>query len=142
MTVSAFAPLCLDPPCALVCVNRHTATAVDILERGVLGINVLGEHQLELSRRCAAPGEAKFLDDDDLLPDIEGGSYLAPVLRTSVISLDCRADVLDAPVSHLAVLAHVVAVVPRADRPPLLYGDGQYHRALPLHPSASQGASR
>ncbi|MGZ6962294.1 MAG: flavin reductase family protein, partial [Ilumatobacteraceae bacterium] len=41
MTVSAFTPVSLEPPLALVCVNRATATATHIIEQQRVGINVL-----------------------------------------------------------------------------------------------------
>ena len=85
MTVSAFTVVCLEPPTMALCVNRATATAAHILRTGRLGLNVLGDGQVEMSQRCAAPGESKFLDDSDLSNLAErraDGSRLLPCWPT------------------------------------------------------------
>lgn len=135
MTVSAFTVVCLEPPTMALCVNRATATADHIVRTGTLGLNVLGDGQVEMSQRCAAPGESKFLADEHVAntgatrPD---GSAAAPLLVDALIAFDCDAECLDVAGTHLLVAARVRSVVIGQQRQPLLYGAGKYHTASPL----------
>ena len=135
MTVSAFTVVCLEPPTMALCVNRATATAGHILHTGRLGLNVLCDGQVEMSQRCAAPGEAKFLDVGDVAnagATRNDGSTAAPLLAGALIAFDCDAECLDVAGTHLLVAARVRSVVIGDQRQPLLYGAGQYHRPSPL----------
>ena len=51
MTVSAFTPVCIDPPTLLVCVNNRTTTASDISRGGRFAVNLLSQAQLYLPLR-------------------------------------------------------------------------------------------
>ena len=142
LTVSAFTPVCLDPPTILVCVNRETATAACIAAEGRFGVNVLAEHQTSLSRRCAAPGVPKFLAPDELLST--GGSApvvspWVPIIRDALVSFECAAERIDVG-THMVVLGRVLTMHTASTRStrstrsipvnrPLLYGNGQYQRA-------------
>jgi flavin reductase (DIM6/NTAB) family NADH-FMN oxidoreductase RutF len=130
LTVSAFAPVCLDPPTVLVCVNRETATARCIAADNRFGINVLADHQSPLSDRCAAPGAPKFLTPDELLTDGDPAPTV-PTLRDSLVSFECTAASLHVG-THLVVLGRVLAMFTNPTSRPLLYGDGHYQRAEPL----------
>ena len=135
MTVSAFTVVCLEPPTMALCVNRSTTTASHIIRTGRLGLNVLADEQVELSQRCAAPGESKFLDDSDLsnLADSRAdGSRPAPLLADALIAFDCDAECLDVAGTHLLVAATVRSVTLGVPRQPLLYGAGQYQRSCPI----------
>lgn len=135
MTVSAFTVVCLEPPTMALCVNRSTATASHIIRTGRLGLNVLADEQVELSQRCAAPGESKFLNDSDLSNLVESradGSRPAPLLADALIACDCDAVCLDVAGTHLLVAARVCSVSVGVQRQPLLYGAGQYQRPYPL----------
>jgi flavin reductase (DIM6/NTAB) family NADH-FMN oxidoreductase RutF len=132
LTVSAFTPVCLDPPTILVCVNRETATAACIAAAGRFGVNVLAEHQTALSRRCAEPGAPKFLMPDELLPTGDPAPGM-PIIRDALVSFECAAERIDVG-SHVVVLGRVLTMHRARSRPatpsrPLLYGNGQYHRA-------------
>lgn len=135
MTVSAFTVVCLDPPTMALCVNRATATADHIVSTGRLGLNVLCDSQVEMSQRCAAPGESKFLAADDVANAgaiRSDGSAAAPLLAGALVAFDCDAECLDVAGTHLLVAASVRSVVIGDQHQPLLYGAGQYHRPAPL----------
>ena len=63
MTVSAFSVVSVAPPTLLVCVGNGTVTADDAIRDGRFAVNLLSDAQVELSRLCARPGAAKYLDD-------------------------------------------------------------------------------
>ncbi len=135
MTVSAFTVVCLEPPTMALCVNRATATADHILHTGRLGLNVLCDGQVEMSQRCATPGESKFLAAADVANAGAiriDGSAAAPLLAGALIAFDCDTECLDVAGTHLLVAARVRSVVIGDQRQPLLYGAGRYHRPSPL----------
>jgi flavin reductase (DIM6/NTAB) family NADH-FMN oxidoreductase RutF len=138
MTVSAFTVVCLEPPTMALCVNRATATAAHILRTRRLGLNVLCDGQVEMSQRCAAPGESKFLDVAHVANAgaiRSDGTAAAPLLAGALVAFDCDAECLDVAGTHLLVAAKVRSVVLGDRRQPLLYGAGQYHRPSPLVPA-------
>ena len=126
LTVSAFTPVCLDPPTILVCVNRETATAACIAAEGRFGVNVLAQHQTSLSQRCAAPGVPKFLAPSELLPaDPESR---VPIICDALVSFECAAERVEVG-THFVVLGRVLSMFTTESNRPLLYGNGQYQRA-------------
>jgi flavin reductase len=127
LTVSAFTPVCLDPPTVLVCVHRQTATASCIAADGRFGVNVLAEHQRSLSHRCAAPGEPKFLTPDELLADGDPAPAV-PIIGEALVSFECVAERIDVG-THMVVIGRVQTMFTNSSRRPLLYGNGQYQRA-------------
>ena len=126
MTVSAFTPVCMDPPTLLICVNNRTITATDIIRDKRFGVNLLSQSQLHLSQLCSRQGEHKFLDDYVVARDALPDRVAMPVLRDSIVSFDCEAtDIL--PVgTHLVVIATIGSVLAPKPLPPLLYGEGRY----------------
>jgi flavin reductase (DIM6/NTAB) family NADH-FMN oxidoreductase RutF len=132
MTVSAFTPVCTEPPTVLVCVRRDTRTATVLVPGARFGANLLSEDQLYLSRLCARPGTPKFVDRYVLAaPELPAG-VLAPVLRDSLTTFDCAVTDTRPVGSHLVVLGEVRAVLAPAARPPLLYGAGRYQRGTDI----------
>jgi len=63
MTVSAFTPVCMEPPTILVCVNRETVTANSITKLQRFAVNVLSQEQLPISQFCSRPREDKFIEE-------------------------------------------------------------------------------
>ncbi|MGZ4724808.1 MAG: flavin reductase family protein [Ilumatobacteraceae bacterium] len=124
MTVSAFAPVSLEPPLALVCVNRATATATHIIEQQRVGINVLSSDQAEISGRCAEPGTPKFLDPSDLGDWVPG--WNTPRIAGSLASFDTTVESFIEAGTHVVVIVRVWNVATASEGDPLLYGGGQY----------------
>jgi len=135
MTVSAFTPVSLDPPLALVCVNRSTASARHIVDQRRLGINILAAGQSEISGRCAAPGTPKFLPPDDLADWMPG--WATPRIGGALVSFDTTVEALHEAGTHLVAIVRIdnIAAAPAGE--PLLYGDGRY-----LDVSSISNASR
>ncbi|MGZ4672705.1 MAG: flavin reductase family protein [Ilumatobacteraceae bacterium] len=124
MTVSAFTPVSLEPPLALVCVNRATATATHIIEQQRVGINVLSSDQAEISGRCAEPGTPKFLDPSDLGDWVPG--WNTPRIAGSLASFDTTVESFIEAGTHVVVIVRVWNVATASEGDPLLYGGGQY----------------
>lgn len=132
LTVSAFTPVCMDPPTILVCVNSRTVTASDILRDKRFAVNLLSQTQLHLSKLCSRAGEDKYIDDHILPHACLPGRVTMPVLRDSIVTFDCRASDVRPVGSHLVVIAAIERVLAPESRRPLLYGEGCYLRGVAL----------
>jgi flavin reductase (DIM6/NTAB) family NADH-FMN oxidoreductase RutF len=132
LTVSAFTPVCMDPPTLLVCVNRRTVTASDITRDNRFAVNLLSQTQLYLSKLCSRAGEDKFLDGYILPRSCLPERVTMPVLRDSIVTFDCRASDVRPVGSHLVVVATIEGVLAPEGRGPLLYGEGRYLRGVAL----------
>jgi flavin reductase (DIM6/NTAB) family NADH-FMN oxidoreductase RutF len=105
LTVSAFTPVCMDPPTLLVCVNSQTVTASDISRDNRFAVNLLSQTQLHLSKLCSRAGEDKFLDGHVLPQSCLPQRVIMPVIRDSIVTFDCRASDVRPVGSHLVVAA-------------------------------------
>lgn len=130
LTVSAFTPVCIEPPTVLVCVNSHTVTGVAIGAGGRFAANLLSQDQLYLAQRCSRAGSPKYLDDDVVAHAELPAKVAAPVLRDSLVTFDCEVTEARPVGSHLVVFGAVRTVLAPTARPPLLFGDGRYHHCV------------
>lgn len=142
MTVSAFTPVCMDPPTLLICVNHGTVTAADIERDRRFGVNLLSQSQLRVSHLCSAQGEHKFLDDYVVSPEALPEGVAAPVLRDSIATFDCALASITKVGTHLVVIASISAVLAPAPLPPLLYGEGRYQRGVAIDDIAVMDRAR
>ncbi len=97
MTASAFSSLSLDPPLVMVAVKKENRMHAHLARASAFAVNVLSEHQEELSNRFAGgfvhggawtpwpEGRDKFAD----LPFSRGGVSGAPLLDGCLAALDC-----------------------------------------------------
>lgn len=132
MTVSAFSPVCMDPPMLIACVNRETVTASNITRYPHFAVNILSEEQVAISQFCSRPREDKFIEDFVIPPEDVPDRIQMPVLKNSLITFDCRANTTFVVNSHLVLLAQVRAVLAPAAKKPLLYGQGQYMQGVSM----------
>ena len=142
LTVSAFTPVCMDPPTLLVCVNNRTVTASDISRDRRFAVNLLSQGQLHLSKLCSRAGEDKFIDGHVLPQSCLPERVTMPVLRDLIVTFDCCASDVRLVGSHLVVIAAIERVLAPETRHPLLYGEGRYLRGIaiddtPMHNGAS-----
>ncbi|WP_176731735.1 flavin reductase family protein [Micromonospora rhizosphaerae] len=135
MTVSAFTPVCAEPPTVLICLNRNTVLAGAVQTGGRFGVNLLSQDQEFLSRLCSRPGMPKYLDDY-CLPS-EGAS--APLLYDSLAAFDCDLDDARVVGSHMVLIGLVSGVFIDGSRRPLLYGAGRYHEPIDFDATSRLG---
>ena len=126
MTANSVTSVSLDPLLILVALMREARTALAIQHAERFAVNILGEHQEELSRRFARPGQDHF---EGL--EIVEGPHALPLLPDCLAYLTCQVtelvhagdhDVVFAEVDHCDVSANGGA--------PLLFFQGGY-RKLP-----------
>lgn len=126
MTANSITSVSLDPMLILACLNRGARTALAIQSAGRFAVNILSDHQVELSRRFAEAGRDHF----DGLKIQEGPGGL-PLLPDCLAYLICSVhDVVEAG-DHDIVLGAVehCEASPNGGSP-LVFFQGGY-RTLP-----------
>jgi len=84
LTVSSFTSVSLDPPLILICLG-HAVSVIDAFRAAdYFGINVLAEHQRELSERFARKGEDRF---DGV--DWSRGETGVPLIEGVLAQMEC-----------------------------------------------------
>jgi flavin reductase len=122
MTVSAFSSVSADPPLVLVCANRASTTHAVIEEGGVFAVNILAEHQQDVSNLFAS----SELEDSRLdRVHWTEGSTGAPLIDEALVSLECTVRSAHREGSHTIYIGQVEAVHV-SDATPLLYYRGGY----------------
>lgn len=122
MTVSAFSSVSADPPLVLVCANRESTTHSVIEEGGVFAVNILAEHQEEVSNVFAS---AKYEDSRLDRVTWADGETGAPLIDEALASLECKVASAHHEGSHTIYIGRVEAVH-TTDATPLLYYRGGY----------------
>lgn len=122
MTVSAFSSVSVDPPLILVCANRASKTHGVIEEGASFAVNILAEHQQDVSNLFASTEH----EDSrlDRVPWREGVTG-TPLLEGALASLECTVRSAHREGSHTIYIGQVEAVH-RSDAEPLLYYRGGY----------------
>lgn len=125
MTATAVMSLSAEPVRLVCAINRSTLTFAHIEQNGFFCVNTLSREQTALAGLFAGQGanfgEARFSGEH--WTTLESG---APVLRGSVMTLDCRLHQCIEMGTHALVIGDVVAGTVAAEQPPLLYVDGQW----------------
>ena len=123
LAANSFTSLSLDPPLVLFCVGRTSTTWPRIERARRFAVNILGEHQEELSVLFAAKGADRFGSVDWHLG--VGGS---PVLHDVIAYLDCEFWAEYDGGDHIIVVGRVLDLGVTHDAGPLLFFRGQYGR--------------
>jgi flavin reductase (DIM6/NTAB) family NADH-FMN oxidoreductase RutF/DNA-binding IclR family transcriptional regulator len=120
ITANSFSSVSLDPPLVLwsQAVSSHSHPAFFKAER--FAVNILAEDQIELSKRFARSSHEKFAGID-----VEIGSGSVPLLRDCSARLECRV-VSRVPGGDHTIYVGEVLAFDRAERKPLVFGNGQY----------------
>jgi flavin reductase (DIM6/NTAB) family NADH-FMN oxidoreductase RutF len=129
VTVNSFSSVSLDPPLVLwsQAIKTHRHPVFFKAER--FAVNILAEDQIELSNRFAKSSEEKFAG-----LEVDVGPCGVPLLRGCNAWLQCRVVSRLPGGDHTIYLAEVVSIA-RAERKPLVFGNGQYLRTGPYDPS-------
>ncbi|MFM8303725.1 MAG: flavin reductase family protein [Actinomycetota bacterium] len=123
LAVNSFTSVSLDPPLVLFSVARTSSTWPRIERARKFAVNILGEHQEELSRLFSTPDVDRFARIDWHLG--VGGS---PVLHDTLAYLDCEFWAEYDGGDHIIVVGRVLDLGVTHDAGPLLYFQGRYGR--------------
>jgi flavin reductase (DIM6/NTAB) family NADH-FMN oxidoreductase RutF len=126
VAANSFTSVSLDPPLVLFCVGRTSTTWPRIEAARKFAVNILGEHQEELSRLFATKGADRFGQADWHLG--VGGS---PVLHDVLAYLDCEFWAEYDGGDHIIVVGRVLDLGVTHHAGPLLFFRGEYVRLSP-----------
>jgi 3-hydroxy-9,10-secoandrosta-1,3,5(10)-triene-9,17-dione monooxygenase reductase component len=126
VAANSFTSVSLDPPLVLFCVARTSTTWPRIERARKFAVNVLGEHQEELSQLFAQKGADRFGQTDWHIG--VGGS---PVLHDCIAYLDCEFWAEYDGGDHIIVVGRVLDLGVDHDAGPLLFYQGKYARMVP-----------
>lgn len=140
MTVNSFCSVSLYPPLVLFCADHCSRTLSFLRESGIFAVNVLAEHQQELSDLFAGrrPGR-----DADRFAGMRWKTAAtgAPVLEGTLAYLDCRVVVAYEAGDHTVFIGRVEALGAGPPAPPLLFYGGRYGRLAGRLPSVEARAA-
>jgi len=122
MTVSAFSSVSADPPLVLVCANRSSTTHGIIEEGGIFAVNILAEHQQEVSNLFSS---SEY--EDSRLDRVRWseGKTGAPLIEEALACIECEVASAHHEGSHTIYIGRVEAVH-TTNAAPLLYYNGGY----------------
>jgi flavin reductase (DIM6/NTAB) family NADH-FMN oxidoreductase RutF len=121
MTLNSFTSVSLDPPLVLFCIDRRSL-GLSAWERAPgYALNVLAEHQGQLSNRFARAGVEKWAGTAFV-----SGLHGAPLLEGAVARFECRAERRLDGGDHVIFLGLVERHGSAAERSALVFHRGRY----------------
>ena len=123
VAANSFTSVSLEPPLVLFCVARTSSTWPRIERARKFAVNILGEHQEDVSRLFATKGADRFGQIEWHLG--AGGS---PVLHDCLAYLDCEFWAEYDGGDHIIVVGQVLDLGITEGPGPLLFYGGEYHR--------------
>ena len=121
MTVNSFSSVSLDPPLVLVSIDLKNAILGHFISSSWFAINILAEHQEDLSRRFSSASENRFLD-----LTWSAGLSGTPLLDGVLAHLECSV-VRTFEVGDHTVLIGEVRRAGYTEGKPLVFFDSAYH---------------
>ncbi|WP_168073827.1 flavin reductase family protein [Caulobacter sp. SSI4214] len=126
VTATAVCSVSAEPPTILACVNTATGTFKMIEQTRRFAVNLLAEHHRPVAEAFAGrggqQGDERFQHGDWL----EGEHLAVPILATALSALECEVTQVVIAGTH-GVVFGAVRNIYFADKPPLIYHDGQFH---------------
>ena len=121
MTVNSFSSVSLDPPLVLVSIDLKNAILGHFISSSWFAINILAEHQEDLSRRFSRPSENRFIG-----VDWHAGPSGTPLLDGVLAQLECSVLRTFEAGDH-TVLIGQVRRAGSTEGKPLVFFDSAYH---------------
>ena len=125
MAANSFSSVSLDPPLVLFCAAHNSSTWPRIQRSRSFAVNILSDHQEEVSQLFATRGADRFASVGWSVG--VGGS---PILDDVVAFLDCRIEAEHEAGDHMIVVGRVLDLGLTAAAGPLLFHRGAYGRLL------------
>jgi flavin reductase (DIM6/NTAB) family NADH-FMN oxidoreductase RutF len=123
VAANSFTSVSLEPPLVLFCVARTSTTWPRIERARRFAVNILGEHQEEMSRLFATKGADRFG-----LIEWHVGVGGSPVLHDVIAYLDCEFWAEYDGGDHIIVVGRVLDLGITGEVGPLVFYRGQYGR--------------
>jgi 3-hydroxy-9,10-secoandrosta-1,3,5(10)-triene-9,17-dione monooxygenase reductase component len=123
ISANSFTSVSLDPPLVLFCAAKDSTTWPRIKAAGKFTVNVLNEHQEDVSRVFATKGADRFSRIG--WRESSAGS---PVLHNSLAYIDCEIEDEHDAGDHVIVVGRVLELGVLSEDGPLLFFRGGYGR--------------
>lgn len=120
LTVNSFSSVSLDPPLVLVIIDLRNAILGHFISSEWFAINVLAEHQEDLSRRFSSPSENRFLG-----VEWTKGVSGVPLLTGVLAQLECSVVRTFEAGDHTVLIGEVRGANYREGKP-LVFFDSEY----------------
>ena len=120
LTVSAFCSVSMNPPLILICIQKSTPSHFAFEESKAFVVNVLSEHQQNISNHFAAYHEDKFAG-----VNYKSGVLDLPVLEDCLVNLECRLKHAYDGGDHTIFVGEIENVILKEGNP-LVYWKGNY----------------
>lgn len=129
LAVGSFFSVSLDPPLVGFCVGCDSQSWARISRSGRFSVNVLSEHQSEISNVFAVRSDDKFAEIDWFASPVTG----SPWITDAVAHIDCDLEHAYEGGDHSIIVARVRAIqVHRSEHGPLIFFKGAYGRHVGL----------
>jgi 3-hydroxy-9,10-secoandrosta-1,3,5(10)-triene-9,17-dione monooxygenase reductase component len=122
LTANAVTSLSLDPPLLVICIDKRAETHPHFFDSRCFVVNILAEHQEELSTHFAKSGGEKF----GSLPYSVNPDGV-PVLEGTLAQIECRIIETHEGGDHVIHIGEVQHAEVRGGRP-LLFFQGKYRQ--------------
>ena len=122
LTANAVTSVSLTPPILLICVDRKAESFPHFFDSKIFVLNILAEHQEDLSRRFATTGGDKFSGVAYRLGHLD-----SPILEGTLGHVECRIVETHEAGDHVIHLGEVEDAAWRDGRP-LLFFRGKYRQ--------------
>jgi 3-hydroxy-9,10-secoandrosta-1,3,5(10)-triene-9,17-dione monooxygenase reductase component len=125
LAIGSFFSISLDPPLVGFCVGESSQSWAKVAATGSFSVNVLSEHQVELSNVFAGKAEDKFADIAWHPSPVTG----SPWIDDAVAHIDCDFETEYPGGDHKIIVGRVRTLqVHREEHGPLLFFRGAYGR--------------
>lgn len=128
ITLSSFTSVSLNPPLVLVCIDHRSQILNHFLKGQYFGVNILSEHQRELSVCFSGDWKARFINVS-WSPGVTG----VPLLSETAAFLECEITSLEPAGDHVVAIGQVVNTL-TTERSPLAYCNCSYGKIGPQAP--------
>jgi flavin reductase (DIM6/NTAB) family NADH-FMN oxidoreductase RutF len=120
MTVNSFSSVSLDPPLVLVCIDLRNAILGHFLTSAWFAVNILAEHQEDVSRRFSSASENRFRG-----LEWERGASGVPLLAGVLAHMECALTKTFEAGDHAMLVGEVREASYREGKP-LVYFNSSY----------------
>ena len=119
-TINSLTSVSLEPCMLLVCTSEGSATGTAIRKRELFSVNILGQHQSELSARFTGTQKSRF---EDLAVAFSADGL--PLLQGAAANMCCRVSAIHKAGDHDIILGEVLSGEEIACTP-LVFHKGMY----------------
>lgn len=119
-TINSLTSVSLEPCMLLVCTNEGSATGTAIRKRELFSVNILGQHQSDLSARFTGNQKSRF---EDLAVAFSADGL--PLLQGAAAQMCCRVSAVHKAGDHDIILGEVLSGEELACTP-LVFHKGAY----------------